>query len=118
MNQSQKNIFKTTMLFLSLMMFRGLEAQQVDILLKGGHVIDPKNKIDTVMDIAITGNKISQVARNIPVNSAKKVIDVKGLYVTPGIIDMHVHVFIGTDLDGYIANALTSVPPDAFTFRA
>jgi dihydroorotase len=118
LNQSQKNIFKTTMLFLSLMMFRGLEAQQVDILLKGGHVIDPKNKIDTVMDIAITGNKISQVARNIPVNSAKKVIDVKGLYVTPGIIDMHVHVFIGTDLDGYIANALTSVPPDAFTFRA
>ena len=86
--------------------------------MKGGHVIDPKNRIDTVMDIAITGNKISQVARNIPGSNAKKVIDVKGLYVTPGIIDMHVHVFNGTELDAYIANGLTSLPPDGFTFRA
>ena len=118
LNQFQKNIFKITLLFLSLVLFRSLEAQEIDILLKGGHVIDPKNKIDTVMDIAITGNKISQVARNIPVNNAKKVIDVKGLYVTPGIIDMHVHVFNGTDVDAYIANGLTSLPPDGFTFRA
>ena len=118
LNQSKKNIFKVGLLFLSLILFRGLEAQQIDILLKGGHVIDPKNKIDTVMDIAITGNKISQVARNIPVNNAKKVIDVKGLFVTPGIIDMHVHVFNGTDVDAYIANGLTSLPPDGFTFRA
>ena len=81
-------------------------------------MIDPKNRIDTVMDIAITGNKISQVARNIPGSNAKKVIDVKGLYVTPGIIDMHVHVFNGTELDAYIANGLTSLPPDGFTFKA
>jgi len=118
LNQFQKNIFRITLLFLSLVLFRSLEAQDIDILLKGGHVIDPKNKIDTVIDIAITGNKISQVARNIPVNNAKKVIDVKGLYVTPGIIDMHVHVFNGTDVDAYIANGLTSLPPDGFTFRA
>jgi len=118
LNQSKKNIFKIGMLLLSLILFHSLEAQEVDILLKGGHVIDPKNKIDTVMDIAIAGNKISQVARNIPVNNAKKVIDVKGLYVTPGIIDMHVHVFNGTELDAYIANGLTSLPPDGFTFRA
>jgi len=118
LNQSQNNIFKIGLLFLSLILFRSLEAQEIDILLKGGHVIDPKNKIDTVMDIAITGNKISQVARNIPVNNAKKVIDVKGLFVTPGIIDMHVHVFNGTDVDAYIANGLTSLPPDGFTFRA
>ena len=118
LNQSKKNIFKIGLLFLSLILLSRLEAQEIDILLKGGHVIDPKNKIDTVMDIAITGNKISQVARNIPVNNAKKVIDVKGLYVTPGIIDMHVHVFNGTELDAYIANGLTSLPPDGFTFRA
>jgi len=116
--QSLKKIFKIPLLFLSLVLFRSSEAQEIDILLKGGHVIDPKNKIDTVMDIAITGNKISQVARNIPVNSAKKVINVKGLFVTPGIIDMHVHVFNGTDVDAYIANGLTSLPPDGFTFRA
>lgn len=118
LNPSRKNIFKIILLFLSLGLLHNLEAQEIDILLKGGHVIDPKNRIDTVMDIAITGNKISQVARSIPGNSAKKVIDVKGLFVTPGIIDMHVHVFNGTDVDAYIANGLTSVPPDGFTFRA
>jgi dihydroorotase len=95
-----------------------LNAQSIDLLLKGGHVIDPKNKIDADMDIAIANGKISQVAINIPVNNAKKVIDVKGLYVTPGIIDMHVHVFQGTETDVYIANGLTSLPPDGFTFRA
>jgi dihydroorotase len=92
--------------------------QEIDILLKGGHVIDPKNMIDGKMDVAITGGIISQVAANIPVSQAKKVIDVSGLFVTPGLIDMHVHVFIGNDMDAYIANGPTSVPPDAFTFRS
>ena len=95
-----------------------LLAQQMDILLKGGHVIDPKNKIDSRMDVGIFENKIVQVAPDIPATNAKKVIDVKGLYVTPGLIDMHVHVFMGNDLDAYIANGPTSVAPDGFTFRA
>ena len=95
-----------------------LHAQQFDILLKGGHVIDPKNKIDSRMDVAIVENKIVQVAPDIPITDAKKVIDVKGLFVTPGLIDMHVHVFMGNDLDAYIANGPTSVAPDGFTFRA
>src|ERR1051325_8168578 len=95
-----------------------LHAQQIDILLKGGHVIDPKNKIDEQMDVAITNGKIFQVAKNIPPQQSKKVIDVTGLYVTPGIMDMHVHAFNGTDVEGYIANGLTSLPPDGFTFRA
>ena len=47
----------------------------------------------------------------------QKLIDVTGLYVTPGIIDMHAHAFNGTDVDAYIANGLTSLPPDGFTFR-
>ncbi len=88
-----------------------LYAQQIDILLKGGHVIDPKNKIDEQMDVAITNGKISQVAKGISPQNAKKVIDVSRLYVTPGIIDMHVHAFNGTDVDAYIANGLTSLPP-------
>ncbi|MEO6290878.1 MAG: amidohydrolase/deacetylase family metallohydrolase [Ginsengibacter sp.] len=95
-----------------------LHAQQIDILLKGGHVIDPKNKIDGQMDVAITNGKISAVAKDIPAKNAKKIIDVTGLYVTPGIIDMHVHAFNGTDVDAYIANGLTALPPDGFTFRA
>jgi dihydroorotase len=92
--------------------------QTIDILLKGGHVIDPKNKIDAPMDVAITEGKIARVATNIPVSQAKKVIDVKGLIVTPGLVDMHVHVFMGNDLGSYIANGPTSVAPDGFTFRA
>ena len=56
-----------------------LGAQQIDILLKGGHVIDPKNKIDEQMDVAITNGKIFQVAKNISPHQAKKSIDVTGL---------------------------------------
>ena len=92
--------------------------QTVDILIKGGHVIDPKNKIDAKMDVAIAEGKILRVAPSISADGAKKVIDATGLYVTPGIIDMHVHVFFGTDPELYIANGPTSVQPDAFSFRA
>jgi dihydroorotase len=95
-----------------------IQAQNIDILLKGGHVIDPKNNIDKVMDVAIFDNKISQVSENIPITNAKKVIDAKGMYVTPGLLDMHVHVYPGNDLDAYIANGPTSVAPDGFTFRS
>jgi dihydroorotase len=93
-------------------------AQETDLLLKGGHVIDPKNNIDALMDVAISGGKITRVAANIPASEAKKVVDVKGFYVTPGLIDMHAHVFHGTVAENYIANAATSLPPDGFTFRA
>ncbi len=97
-------------------------AQEFDVLLKGGHVIDPKNQIDGPMDIAITGDKIARVAPDIPAAQAKKVVNVKGLYVTPGIIDMHTHVFHGTSearFTGFqITNGFGSVIPDDFTFRS
>jgi dihydroorotase len=95
-----------------------VQAQIIDILLKGGHVIDPKNKIDSQMDVAISGGKIYQVAPDIPVKDVKNVIDVSGMYVTPGLIDMHVHAFHGTDPVSYIANGWDALPPDGFTFRA
>ena len=66
---------------------------QYDLILKGGHVIDPANKIDQVMDVAVSGNKISRVESNIT-GQAKKTIDARGLYVTPGLIDLHAHVFV------------------------
>ncbi len=68
-------------------------AQNYDLLLKGGHVIDPKNSVDAVRDIAISHGKIAAIAESLPASSAKKTIDVTGLYVTPGIVDMHVHVY-------------------------
>ena len=63
-----------------------------DLLLKGGHVIDPANKIDALMDIGVAAGKIAAVAKDIPADSASKVVDVSGLYVTPGLIDIHYHV--------------------------
>ncbi|MCI0423338.1 MAG: amidohydrolase/deacetylase family metallohydrolase [Acidobacteria bacterium] len=68
-------------------------AQSYDILLQGGHVIDPANRIDQVMDVAISGDRIVRVAPSLPVRRAKKVLNVKGLYVTPGLIDLHAHVY-------------------------
>lgn len=91
--------------------------QSIDLLIKGGHVIDPKNRIDRNMDVAVAGGKIVRVASDIPASDAKKVVDAKGMYLSPGFIDMHVHVFNGITPDAYIANGFTSLPPDGFTFR-
>ncbi len=92
-------------------------AQSFDIIIKGGHVIDPKNNLDAVMDIAVNEGKIVQVAKNIDAAKGKQVVDAKGMYVTPGIIDIHAHVFFGTEPDHYLSNGLTAVVPDGFTFR-
>ncbi len=93
-------------------------AQEFELLIKHGHVIDPKNGIDEVMDVAIADGRIAAVRRDIPPESADTVVDASGLYVTPGLIDMHVHVFHGTEPDAYLSNSFTSVQPDAFTFRS
>lgn len=98
--------------------FVNAQSQAIDILLKGGHVIDPKNNIDSRMDVAIGDGKIIQVSKDIPSKNAKRVIDVTGLYVTPGIIDMHVHAFHGTNPESYIADGWDALPPDGFTFRS
>ena len=107
-----------SLVFLFIFVLSNTNAQEIDLLLKGGHVIDPKNNIDAILDVAISNNKIYLVAKDIAAGKAKKVVNVTGLYVTPGLIDMHVHVFLGNDLDAYIANGPTSVMPDGFTFRA
>jgi len=95
-----------------------LYAQTYDILLKGGHLIDPKNKINERMDLAINQGKVVRIATDISASSAKKVIDVKGLYVTPGLIDIHVHVFAGTNKEQHFMDGPSSLPPDGFTLRA
>ncbi len=91
-------------------------AQDIDILIKGGHVIDPKNNIDSKMDIAVAGGKILKVAKDIPDAGAKKVIDANGYYVTPGLIDLHTHVFVGSK-DGF-ADGFSCLSPDDITFKA
>src|SRR4029453_14503048 len=73
------------------------QAAQHDLLLKGGHVIDPRNNIDGVLDVAIKGDRIPAVGAGLPATLASKTIDVSGLYITPGLIDIHVHVFVQSD---------------------
>lgn len=103
----------TTLLLLATL---GLAAQaRYDLLLKGGHVIDPKNGISKVMDVAVTGGTIARVAPDIPAAEAKRVANVAGLYVTPGLIDIHAHVYAGTGLRAIAGDQ--SVYPDGFSFR-
>ncbi|MDE2949162.1 MAG: amidohydrolase/deacetylase family metallohydrolase [Chloroflexota bacterium] len=66
---------------------------QYDLLLKNGRLIDPKNGIDAARDVAIRGGRIAQVAQDIPGGQAAQSIDIAGLIVSPGLIDMHVHVY-------------------------
>jgi dihydroorotase len=87
-----------------------------DLLLKGGHVIDPVNGIDGPADVATAGKTIARVAPDIPAAAAKQVVDVSGLYVTPGLIDIHVHVY--PHWGDFGPKWQASVIPDAHSFRA
>jgi dihydroorotase len=90
---------------------------QYDLLLKGGHVIDPKNNIDGIRDVAISAGKIAAVSASIDPARARKIVDATGLYVTPGIVDMHTHLFHTTGIrDSWAGD--NSVQPDAFSFRS
>jgi dihydroorotase len=87
------------------------------LLLKGGHVIDPRNGVDAVMDVAIADGKIAALRPDINPADARSVVDVAGLYVTPGLIDIHVHLFATTGMKGAWAGD-NSVLPDEFSFRS
>ncbi len=92
-------------------------AHLYDLLLQNGHVLDDRNHIDKVIDVAIKDGRIAKVAEHIAPSDALKTISVQGLYVTPGLIDIHVHVYNGTGERNSYAGDL-SVPPDGFTFRS
>jgi dihydroorotase len=105
-----------------LLLFSGLlcqasMAQSYDIVIKGGHVIDPKNNIDAVMDIAIDNGKIALVAKDIDPKQGAQAVDATGMYVTPGLIDIHTHDFYGTEPDHAYENGNGGIVPDGFTFR-
>ncbi len=88
-----------------------VSAQEYDLLLKSGHVIDPANGVDAVRDVAIRGDRIAAVAEDLSPSDAKKTIDVKGLYVTPGLIDIHIHAFTHS-APGTVYDDDTTVIPD------
>jgi dihydroorotase len=92
-------------------------AQEYDFLLKGGHVLDARNRINAVRDVGIKDGKVAAVAENIPAARALKTVDVTGLYVTPGLIDLHAHVYRPTVGQGFRADN-SMVYPDGFSFRS
>lgn len=92
-------------------------AQPYDLLIKGGHLIDPKNSIDGPRDVAVAAGKIARVAADIPAAEARRVVDAKGLFVTPGLIDIHAHVYAGTGMPGVLTGD-SSLYPDGYTFRS
>lgn len=91
-------------------------AQDIDLLIRNGHVIDPRNHIDSPKDVAITGGKILEVAAGISEKRAKNVIDATGMYVSPGFIDPHTHVFVGSNAG--FADGVNSISPDDFACRS
>lgn len=89
---------------------------QYDLLLQHGHVVDAKNHVSAVRDVAIRDGKIAAVEEHIDPAKALKTVDVSGLYVTPGLVDIHVHVYASTgEAHSYAGD--NSVFPDGFTLR-
>jgi dihydroorotase len=89
-------------------------AQTYDVVLKGGHVVDPKNSLDAVLDVAVKDGRIAAVGKDL--SGGRKTVNVNGLYVTPGLIDIHAHVFHTTNVPNAWAGD-NSVNPDSISFR-
>lgn len=81
----------------------GLPQEIYDLLIQGGHVIDPKNQRNERLDVAVTAGAIRKVARDIPAAHARRIIPARGYYVTPGLIDLH--AYLDTAGDGNSVNA-------------
>ena len=93
---------------------QGSAQASYDILITGGRVIDPSQKLNAARDVAIVGGKIARIAENIPTSQARQVLDAKGKLVTPGLIDMHTHVYkygitlnVDSDIVGFQSGVTT-----------
>ena len=120
MNHSAGRIGLIVLLFAAGLAGAPLHAQAPppDLLIRNGHVVDPRNNIDGVMDVVIVGGRILQVGPNLTPPAGARTIDATDLYVVPGLIDMHAHVFFGTEKDAYLSNSDTAVQPDSHSFRS
>lgn len=105
--QTMLRILAATLLTCAL----AAHAQQYDLVLRNGHVLDPKNNVDARRDVAIRDGKIAAIEPSIPASAAKRSVDISDLYLTPGLVDIHEHVFIGLRHDAW-GNGDLSVPAD------
>jgi dihydroorotase len=110
------SILVVVLLFLAIV--TNAQGKLYNTLIKGGRVIDAKNNINALMDVAIKDGKIAKVAQNIDVAQAEQIVNAKGMYVTPGLIDVHAHVFWGTQPNSYLSNGDVGVTADGFSFRS
>ena len=69
-----------------------------DLILKGGHIIDPFQELNYAADIGIFNGKIVKIKKNLDSNTAKQVVDVSNCILTPGLIDLHTHVYWGGNI--------------------
>ncbi|MCY3752626.1 MAG: amidohydrolase/deacetylase family metallohydrolase, partial [Alphaproteobacteria bacterium] len=91
-----------------------------DLLLKGGRVIDPGGGVDRVADVAFAEGRVAEIGPDLPAEEARDVRDVGGLIVTPGLIDLHTHVYwggtsIGVDPEAIARQGVTTTLVDAGT---
>jgi dihydroorotase len=92
-------------------------AAKYDVVLRGGHLIDPRNGISAVRDVAISAGKIAAIAPKIDPAGASITVDASGLFVTPGLVDIHTHVYAGTgEARSYAGD--NSVYPDVVAPRS
>lgn len=110
-------MYKICVLFLLTGAITSARAQEYSIVIKGGTVIDPKNNIQSVMDIAVNDGRIARIAKDIDPRQAVQVVDAHGFYVTPGLIDLHTHVFFGRDPARGYCGGSAAIAPDGFSFR-
>src|SRR5579871_6449840 len=109
---------KRTPIFVFLFSVTIAAAQpQYDLLLKGGRVVDARNHLSARRDVAISGGRIAAVAENIPASAAVKTVAADGLYVTPGLVDIHTHVLTMSGLRGSLPED-QNVWADSHTFRS
>jgi len=86
------------------------------VLIKGGRVLDPAVGVDEICDLALADGLVAGRGKDLPMGGAERVIDASGLLVTPGIVDIHTHLFAtGGNPDAWAGE--NSVFPDGFSFR-
>lgn len=103
----------------SLLVLCSLQAhgQRYDVVLRGGYVIDPGSGISGNFDVAVAQGRVAAVEASIDPGGEVRSVDVSGLFVTPGLVDIHTHLFSTTGIAGAWAGD-SSVRPDSFSFRS